>query len=87
MALNGEDADLGGQDPQQQVPLEVNSTIGLGLPCPERFNGQEDQFEDFAYSLRSYLTMSNPSFYDVMKAIEGSQSRVLTQQLPSSGEI
>ena len=74
VTLNGEDADLGGQAPQQQVPLEVNSTIGLRFPCPERFNGQEDQFEDFATSLRSYLSMSNPLFYDVMKHIEDSHS-------------
>ena len=53
MALNGDDADLGGQEPQQQVPIEVNPTLGLRFPCPERFNGQEDQFEDFATSLRS----------------------------------
>ena len=70
MALNGDGTDLGGQGPQQQVSIEVDPTLGLRFPSPDKFNGQEDQFEDFAYSLRSYLTMSNPLFYDVMKQIE-----------------
>ena len=74
MELNGDDdADLGGvQEPQQEV--QVDPTLGLRFPCPERFNGQEDQFEDFAYSLRSYLSMANPAFYDTMKHIEDARS-------------
>ena len=73
MELNGDEAELGGlQEPQQEV--QVDPTLGLRFPFPQKCNGQEDQFEDFAYSLRSYLTMSNPLFYDVMKQIEDAHS-------------
>ena len=53
-------------------PLEYNQ--GLRLPCPEKFDGSEEKFEDFAYSLRSYLSMSSPAFYDIMKSIEDGNS-------------
>ena len=55
MAVNGDD-DQGPQGQEPQIfagPIEASQ--GLRFPCPERFNGSEEQFEDFAYSLRAYL--------------------------------
>ena len=74
MAVNGEGEDLNPpQEPQPQAgPIEVIQ--GLRFPCPERFEGVESKFEDFAYSLRSYLSTANPAFYTMMKRIEDSRS-------------
>ena len=41
MALNGDGAELGGQEPQEET-VQVDPTLGLRFQCPEKFNGQED---------------------------------------------
>ena len=64
------------QDPQGDQAEEVNrptrieSTHHLRFPCPERFDGSEGKFEDFAIHLRAYLTVANPIYFDFMHRIE-----------------
>ena len=77
MAVNGDVEDQRQQQDYQEPqifagPIEV--TQGLRFPCPERFDGSEEKFEDFAYSLRSYLSTANPAFYNIMKRIEDARS-------------
>ena len=42
----------------------------LRFPHPERFDGTESNFEEFAIHLRSYLTTSNPLYFERMREIE-----------------
>ena len=75
MAVNGDDQQQAqAQGEPQQGPVEF--LHGLRFPCPERFDGSEDKFEDFAYGLRSYLSTANPAFYRIMKEIEDSHSLI-----------
>ena len=59
-AQNGAQAD--------QRPIELNQA--LRFPCPDKFDGSNDKFEEFAYSLKFYLSAANPAFYDFMVEIE-----------------
>ena len=54
--------------------MAVEVVQGLRFPCPDKFDRQEGKFEDFAYSLRSYLSTGNPIFYAFMKEIEDARS-------------
>ena len=40
---------------------------GLRFPCPRSFDGSEKGFDDFAYRLRAYLSLSNSAFRALMK--------------------
>ena len=73
--MEAEDGFLdGAQDgAQEEVPRELRSTElnqPIRWPCPERFDGSDNKFEDFAYSLKYFLSAANTLFYDYMVEVE-----------------
>ena len=76
-AEGGQDDQPPPQPPQpRQVPdSPMEFSQGLRFPCPQRFDGNEKNFEDFAHRLRGYMSMANPRFQDIMlEAQEGGEN-------------
>ena len=51
---------------QATAGLAFDSTQALKFPAPRSFSGKEDEFEQFSFKLKGYLSLSNPRFRQLM---------------------
>ena len=58
---------MGDDAPQvQSVQSAGMFTVGLKFNPPKNFDGNEQNFEEWAYKLRAYLALSTPKFKTMM---------------------
>ena len=50
------------------------------FPLPDKFVGKREQFEEFAYKLRAYMSLLNPAFEHMFKSLYDNPGRALRDE-------
>ena len=59
----------------------TNLTLGsLKFPTPSAYLGKAEDWEDWSYKFRAYMTISNSEYSELMKYAEGATT-VITDEL------
>ena len=54
----------------------IESMGAIRFPCPKAFDGKDENWEQFAIKLRSYLSTSHPNFRELMNQAEDSLEEI-----------
>ena len=76
MGDDGQNDGLGSTAAAPQAQSVGMSVGGLRFNPPKNFDGKEGHFEEWAYKLRAYLSLSDSRFKKMMMAIENREEKI-----------